>query len=71
MPEIRKKIVFVDGEKEKKEKNTISSMDPNKTMGDEYQMILNSRVGDTLNSIVQGKLYLDKLYDALLHIMSE
>ena len=60
MPEIKKKIVVIDGEKEKRENNMIASNDSKTMIRNENQMISNSRVGDTLSSIGQGMLHLSK-----------
>ena len=58
MPEIKKKIIVIDGEREKQEKNMVASNDSNKKIGNEYQMIPSSRVGDTLDSLGQGMFHL-------------
>ena len=51
MPEDEKSVVLLNGEKEKKKKNTDLS---NKSDDIEFDVIARSRVGNTINSLNQG-----------------
>ena len=51
MPEGEKSVVLLNGEKEKKKKNTDLS---NKSDDIEFDVIARSRVGNTINSLNQG-----------------
>ena len=51
MPEGEKSVVLLNGEKEKKKKNTDLS---NKSDDIEFDVIARSRVGNTINSLYQG-----------------
>ena len=51
MPEGEKSVVLLNGEKEKKKKNT-DLLD--KADDIEFDVIARSRVGNTINSLIQG-----------------
>ena len=51
MPEDEKSVVLLNGEKEKKKKNTDLS---NKSDDIEFDVIARSRVGNTIDSLNQG-----------------